>query len=533
MLKTLQNAFKVKDVRHRIFYVLMMLVVIRIGSQLPVPGVDGSYFKTWFESQTGDAFNFLDAFTGGSFSQMSIFALSITPYITSSIIIQLLTIAIPKLEEMQRDGEDGRKKLGAITRYVTIGLSLFESIAMAIGFGNRGLIPDNNFVKIIVVVVALTAGSAFLMWVGEQINEKGVGNGISIVLLINIVSRIPSDMTTLYESFMKGKIIAKALLSGVIIAAIIIGVVILVIILNGAERRIPVQALPLAPLCGSSGTPTPTTTQTRKDTTMDKNAIKKYAVWARRELLSRVAQKALQYGVDGTTPADPDAEIINGRLLTAAEKSQRRALIDAIAADGYEQILEEAAYTWFNRFCALRFMEVNNYLPSHTRVFTDENNAFAPQILAEAIRIELPGLDRDLVYKYKEANDDDALYKYLLITQCNALKEILPGMFSEISGYTELLFPDNLLREGSAVEQMIAMIPEDDWRDEVQIIGWLYQYYNSEKKDAVFAALKKNVKISKDNIPAATQLFTPDWIVRYMVETALAACGCRDTPPRP
>ena len=266
---------------------------------------------------------------------------------------------------------------------------------------------------------------------------------------------------------------------------------------------------------------------------MDKNAIKKYAVWARRELLSRVAQKALQYGVDGTTPADPDAEIINGRLLTAAEKSQRRALIDAIAADGYEQILEEAAYTWFNRFCALRFMEVNNYLPSHTRVFTNENNAFAPKILTEAIRIELPGLDRDLVYKYKEANDDDALYKYLLITQCNALKEILPGMFSEISGYTELLFPDNLLREGSAVEQMIAMIPEDDWRDEVQIIGWLYQYYNSEKKDAVFAALKKNVKISKDNIPAATQLFTPDWIVRYMVENSLGRLWVQGHPAAP
>ena len=266
---------------------------------------------------------------------------------------------------------------------------------------------------------------------------------------------------------------------------------------------------------------------------MDKNAIKKYAVWARRELLSRVAQKALQYGEDGTTPADPDAEIINGRLLTAAEKSQRRALIDAIAADGYEQILEEAAYTWFNRFCALRFMEVNNYLPSHTRVFTDENNAFAPQILAEAIRIELPGLDRDLVYKYKEANDDDALYKYLLIIQCNALKEILPGMFSEISGYTELLFPDNLLREGSAVEQMIAMIPENDWRDEVQIIGWLYQYYNSEKKDAVFAALKKNVKISKDNIPAATQLFTPDWIVRYMVENSLGRLWVQGHPAAP
>ena len=253
---------------------------------------------------------------------------------------------------------------------------------------------------------------------------------------------------------------------------------------------------------------------------MDKNAIKKYAVWARRELLSRVAQKALQYGVDGTTPADPDAEIINGRLLTAAEKSQRRALIDAIAADGYEQILEEAAYTWFNRFCALRFMEVNNYLPSHTRVFTDENNAFAPQILAEAIRIELPGLDRDLVYKYKEANDDDALYKYLLITQCNALKEILPGMFSEISVYTELLFPDNLLREGSAVEQMIAMIPEDDWRDEVQIIGWLYQYYISEKHEEVVNPLQKK-PVATEDVPAATQLFTPDWVVRYMVDNSL------------
>lgn len=241
MLKTLQNAFKVKDVRHRIFYVLMMLVVIRIGSQLPVPGVDGSYFKTWFESQTGDAFNFLDAFTGGSFSQMSIFALSITPYITSSIIIQLLTIAIPKLEEMQRDGEDGRKKLGAITRYVTIGLSLFESIAMAIGFGNKGLIPDNSFVKMVVVVVALTAGSAFLMWVGEQINEKGVGNGISIVLLINIVSGTPQDMMTLYERFMAGKSVAVATVACIIVLAIIIAIFVFVIILNDAERRIPVQ----------------------------------------------------------------------------------------------------------------------------------------------------------------------------------------------------------------------------------------------------------------------------------------------------
>ena len=241
MFKTLQSAFKVKDVRHRIFYVLLMLVIIRVGSQIPVPGVNSDYFREWFASQGGDAFNFLDAFTGGSFSSMSILALSITPYITSSIIMQLMTIAIPKLEEMQKDGEDGRKKIAAITRYLTVGLSLFESTTMAIGFGNRGLIQDMNAWKVIVVVTTLTAGSAFLMWIGEQINEKGVGNGISIVLLINIVSRIPSDLGTLYESFIKGKIIAKALLAALIIAAIIIAVVVLVVILNSAERRIPVQ----------------------------------------------------------------------------------------------------------------------------------------------------------------------------------------------------------------------------------------------------------------------------------------------------
>ena len=186
MLKTLRNAFKIKDVRRRLFYVLLMLVVVRIGSQLPIPGVDSNYFKNWFASQSSDAFNFFDAFTGGSFTEMSIFALSITPYITSSIIIQLLTIAFKTLEDMQRDGEEGRKKLTAITRYVTIGLALFQSIAMTIGFGNKGLIPDINFLKGVVVVCCLTAGSAMLMWIGEQITEKGVGNGISIILMINI-----------------------------------------------------------------------------------------------------------------------------------------------------------------------------------------------------------------------------------------------------------------------------------------------------------------------------------------------------------
>ncbi|WP_395028709.1 preprotein translocase subunit SecY [Robinsoniella sp.] len=241
MLETLRNAFKIKEVRKKIFFTFLMLVVIRLGSQLPVPGVDRTFLANWFSNQTGDAFNFFSAFTGGSFEKMSIFALNITPYITSSIIIQLLTIAIPKLEEMQKEGEDGRKKLTAITRYVTVALALIESIAMAIVFGNKGLIPDMNFVKAFMVVVALTAGSAFLMWVGERITEKGVGNGISIVLMINILSRIPSDLTTLYTTFVKGKSVARGSLAALVILAVIVVTVVLVILLNDAQRRIPVQ----------------------------------------------------------------------------------------------------------------------------------------------------------------------------------------------------------------------------------------------------------------------------------------------------
>ena len=254
---------------------------------------------------------------------------------------------------------------------------------------------------------------------------------------------------------------------------------------------------------------------------MDKNAIKKYAVWARNELITRVIQKAEQYEITGKkiTPADVDS--IGGKLLTDAEKKQRVALIEKIKAEGFKEVMEEVAYTWFNRFTALRFMEVNNYLPSHTRVFTNEAGEFKPQILADAIQLDLEGLNMDKVFELKDANKTEELYKYLLITQCNALSAVLPRMFQKIEHYTELLLPDYLLREGSVIEQMITLIPEEDWTDQVQIIGWLYQYYNSEPKDAVFAALKKNVKISKENIPAATQLFTPDWIVRYMVENSL------------
>ena len=241
MFKTLQRAFQIKDIRKKIFYTFMMLVVIRLGSQLPTPGINASYIQDFFAQNTGEAFNLFNAFTGGSFEQMSIFALSITPYITSSIIMQLLTIAIPKLEEMQKEGEDGRKKIASITRYVTVILALIESTAMAVGFGRQGLLEEYNFVNAAIVVLTLTAGSAFLMWVGERITEKGVGNGISIVLVINIISRMPNDMTTLYEQFVKGKSIASAALAVLIILAIILALVVLVVILQGGERRIAVQ----------------------------------------------------------------------------------------------------------------------------------------------------------------------------------------------------------------------------------------------------------------------------------------------------
>ena len=228
MLTTLKNAFKIKEIRQKILFTLGMLVVIRIGSQLPVPGVDTKFFSQWFAQQTGGAFSFFDAITGGSFLNMSILALNINPYITSSIIMQLLTIAIPKLEEMQRDGEDGRKKMVAITRYVTVALALIQSTAMAIGFGRQGYLIEFNALNVITTITALTAGSAFLMWVGERITEKGIGNGISIVLVINIISRLPQDLSNLFEQFVFGKAPATAILA-------------VVIILNDGVRKIPVQ----------------------------------------------------------------------------------------------------------------------------------------------------------------------------------------------------------------------------------------------------------------------------------------------------
>ena len=241
MFKTLRDAFRIKDIRKKLLYTFMMLVIIRFGSELPIPGVNTAYFADFFARQTGDAFNFFDAMTGGSFTSMSVFALSITPYITSSIIMQLMTIAIPKLEEMQREGEDGRKKIAEYTRYVTVALALIESTAMAVGFGGQGLLLDFNAGSVIVAVATMTAGSALLMWIGERITENGVGNGISIVLLFNIVSSLPDDINTLYTRFMAGRNIPVAVVSAIIILAVIIAMVMFVIVLQDGERRIPVQ----------------------------------------------------------------------------------------------------------------------------------------------------------------------------------------------------------------------------------------------------------------------------------------------------
>ena len=254
---------------------------------------------------------------------------------------------------------------------------------------------------------------------------------------------------------------------------------------------------------------------------MDKNAIKKFAVWARTELIARVSLKGVEYGITEDKIEDANADSVGGKVLTADEKKQRQALIAEINDKGYKQVMEEVAYTWFNRFSALRFMEVNGYLPSHVRVFTDEENNFKPQIITEAIHLDLDGLDMERVYELKDAEKAEELYKYLLIVQCNALNKILPGMFQKIADYTELLLPDNLLREGSVIQQMIELIPEDDWKDAVQIIGWLYEAYNTEKNELVYDGNMSKSRISKDLLPAATTIFTPDWSVRYMVENSL------------
>lgn len=265
---------------------------------------------------------------------------------------------------------------------------------------------------------------------------------------------------------------------------------------------------------------------------MNKSAIQKYAIWARTEMIAQVEQRAYQYGITKDGYGEENAMVVQGRALSNQEQEQRWELIQQIKHKGFTQVMEEVAYTWFNRFIALRFMEVNNYLPTHIRVFSDSTGAFKPEILSNAMQIDLDGLDRAKVAEMIDANQTEELYRYLLVTQCNALNEALPKMFEKMGGYTEILLPNNILRADGVLGRMVSEIPEEDWnvnaldadgkpQGQVQIIGWLYQYYNSELKDDTFALLKKNVKITKERIPSATQLFTPDWIVRYMVENSL------------
>ena len=241
MFKTLVNAFKIEEVRKRMFYTFCILVIVRLGCQLPIPGIDVSQVQAYLQSVVGSSYSFIDSFTGGSFLSMSVFALSVTPYITASIIMQLLTIAIPAIEEMHRDGEDGRKKIQKITRYVSVGLAVLESSGLALGFSRQGALGETNFLTIFTIIVTLTTGSCIIMWLGERISDKGIGNGISIILLINIVSRMPADFANLYEMFVKGKDVVQAIIATVIIIAVVIGTTILVILLQDAERRIPVQ----------------------------------------------------------------------------------------------------------------------------------------------------------------------------------------------------------------------------------------------------------------------------------------------------
>lgn len=260
---------------------------------------------------------------------------------------------------------------------------------------------------------------------------------------------------------------------------------------------------------------------------MNKNALKSYAVWARQKLINDVAQKAFEYAITKDGFGEENAKAIGERALSNDEVKQRSELVNQIKLKGFEQVMEEVAYTWFNRFIALRYMEVNGFLPSRIRVFTNENNEFKPEILKEAINIDFECIDKSKVFELIDSNDTDALYKYLIISQCNDLGKLLPGMFEKIANYTELLFPDNLLRPDSVIGKMISDIDESDWGEQVEILGWMYQFYNIEPKAVVFGR-KGNAKIKKEEIPAATQLFTPDWIVRYMVQNSLGRIFIND-----
>ena len=254
---------------------------------------------------------------------------------------------------------------------------------------------------------------------------------------------------------------------------------------------------------------------------MNDTAIKNFAIWARRELISDVRKRCMKYGIleKGSLPGTADT--IDGRVLTSAERQQRAELLRLAADGGYRELVEQAAYTWFNRLLAIRFMELNDRLPSHVRVLSDTDGSFRPQALAEAMDLPLEALDQTQVAELVQRGDDETLFRAIFLAQCDELAACMPAVFEKIGGSMELLLPDGLLREGGVVEKLVTSIPEEDWREGVEIVGWMYQYYVSERKDEVFASFKKGKKAERDSIAPATQLFTPNWIVRYLTENSL------------
>ena len=263
---------------------------------------------------------------------------------------------------------------------------------------------------------------------------------------------------------------------------------------------------------------------------MNDTAIKNFAIWARRELISDVRKRCMKYGIleKGSLPGTADT--IDGRVLTSAERQQRAELLRLAADGGYRELVEQAAYTWFNRLLAIRFMELNDRLPSHVRVLSDTDGSFRPQALAEAMDLPLEALDQTQVAELVQRGDDETLFRTIFLAQCDELAACMPAVFEKIGGSMELLLPDGLLREGGVVEKLVTSIPEEDWREGVEIVGWMYQYYVSERKDEVFASFKKGKKAERDSIAPATQLFTPNWIVRYLTENSLGRLWMLNKP---
>ncbi len=266
---------------------------------------------------------------------------------------------------------------------------------------------------------------------------------------------------------------------------------------------------------------------------MNDTAIKNYCIWARNELIAGVEARMRLYGVaEGAEPAG--ATVVGGRALSPEETEWRDALLRAGAEEGFTHLRDRAAYTWFNRIAAVRYMEVNDFLPSRVRMFTrpaaDGSWGLGSQAVDEALDVEIEGADPVRIAELKQAGEDGPLFRYLFLAQCAELSGCMPGVFQPVDACMALLLPANLMDPDGVIGRMVGDIPEEDWEKNVQVLGWMYQYYNSEVKDAFFASKAKE---TPDTIGPATQLFTPDWIVRYMVQNSLGRLWMLNNPASP